>query len=41
MNFFSLDVTEYKLKKADWLEYVCWQPTISEVVMRQNFPLSS
>lgn len=41
MNFFSLDVTEYKLKKADWLQYVCWKPTISDVVMRQNFALSS
>jgi hypothetical protein len=34
MNFFSLDVTEYKLKKADWLRYVCWQPSITEVVKR-------
>jgi len=41
MNFFTLDVTEYKLKKADWLRYVCWEPYISEVVKRQNFSLSS
>jgi len=41
MKFFSLDETDYKLKKADWLRYVCWQPTISEEVKRQNSSLSS
>lgn len=41
MKFFSLDETEYKLQRADWLRYVCWQPTISEVLKRSNNLLSS
>ena len=41
MKFFSLDETDYKLKKADWLKYVCWLPSISDEVKRQNNALSS
>jgi hypothetical protein len=41
MKFFSLDETDYKLKRADWLQYVCWQPSVSAEVKRQNNCLSS
>ena len=40
MEFFTLDETQCKLKKADWLRYVCWQPAVDEVVQRQNHRLS-
>jgi len=30
MRFFSLDPTQCKLKNADWLNYVCWLPNVSE-----------
>lgn len=41
MKFFSLDETAYKLRRADWLHLVCWQPAVSESVKRQNGFLSS
>jgi len=41
MKFFSLDETDHKLKQADWLQYVCWQPAVGEEVKRQNNRLSS
>lgn len=41
MKFFSLDETEYKLQRADWLRYVCWQPAVSETLKRANNLLSS
>ena len=34
MKFFSLEETDYQLKKADWLQYVCWQANISDFVKR-------
>lgn len=41
MNFFSLDESTYKVKKADWLKYVCWNPTVPDILKRQNHVLSS
>jgi hypothetical protein len=41
MKFFSLDETDYKLQKADWLDYVCWQAEVGSEVKRQNNWLSS
>ena len=41
MKFFSLDETDYKLKKSDWLQYVCWLPNVSDTVKRANFRLSN
>jgi hypothetical protein len=41
MKFFSLDETDYKLKKSDWLQYVCWLPNVSDTVKRANFWLSN
>lgn len=41
MKIFSLDETDYKLVKADWLPYVCWQPSISDFVKKQNNLLSN
>lgn len=41
MKFFSLDETDYKLQKADWLDYVCWQPAVDSEVKKQNNWLSS
>ena len=29
------------MRRADWLEYVCWQPQVSVYVQRQNQHLSS
>lgn len=34
LAFFSLEESECKLKRADWLPYVCWQPAVAEVVKR-------
>lgn len=34
MKFFSLDETDYKLVRADWLKYICWEPCISDFVKR-------
>ena len=34
MNFFSLDVSTYKVKKADWLQYVCWNPVVSDLIKK-------
>jgi len=41
MKFFSLDETEFKLTRADWLRFVCWQPEVSDFVKTQNQVLSS
>jgi len=30
-----------KLRRADWLEYVCFQPNISEALKQQNHLLST
>ncbi len=32
-----MDTTATKLKKADWLELVCFEGTVSEVVKRQSY----
>jgi hypothetical protein len=29
-----------KLRKADWLEYICFQPYVSDAIVRQNNLLS-
>lgn len=29
IEFFTLEESEVRMRKADWLEYVCWQPAIS------------
>lgn len=36
-NFFNMDPTSTKIKKADWLEFVSFEGTVSEVVKRQSF----
>jgi len=36
MKFFSLDETDFKITQANWLEYVCWQPSVHDSVKRQN-----
>ena len=41
MKIFSLDETDFKLVKADWLHYICWQPCISDYVKKQNNMLSN
>jgi hypothetical protein len=41
LKFFSLDETSFSLKKADWLQYICWFPMISEFLVRQNNILSN
>lgn len=41
MRFFSLNETEYQLRKADWLKFVCWEPLVSEILQRQNQVLSN
>jgi hypothetical protein len=29
IEFFSLEESAVKIRRADWLDYVCWQPTVS------------
>lgn len=29
------------MRRADWLDYICWQPVVSVQVQRQNQLLSS
>ena len=41
MNFFSLEESNFKVKKADWLEYVCWIPTVQDILIKQNHAMSS
>lgn len=41
MKFFSLDETDYKLLKADWLPYICWEPIVNQCIKRQNNLLSN
>lgn len=41
MRFFSLDDTQYQLKRADWLRFVCWQPAVAEILKTQNHRLTS
>ena len=41
MSFFSLDESTYKVKKADWLQYVCWIPSVPDIIKKQNHSLSN
>ena len=41
IEFFTLDETPLKLRKADWIEYICFEPKISEANKIQNCVLSS
>ena len=41
MRLFTLDEPDYKLKSADWLKYVCWQPHVHDEIKRQNNRLSN
>lgn len=41
IEFFSLNETPVKIRRADWLEYVCWEPNVSTFVQKQNHLLSS
>lgn len=34
MRFFSLNETDYSLKRADWLKYVCWEPCVPEIIQK-------
>jgi|DEB0MinimDraft_10_1074344.scaffolds.fasta_scaffold477433_1 hypothetical protein len=29
IEFFTMEESEERLRRADWLEYVCWQPHVS------------
>jgi hypothetical protein len=40
IEFFTLDENSQKLRKADWLEYVVFDPYICDSVVRQNQLLS-
>ena len=41
LDFFSLDETDYKLKKADWLDIVYFEPLIPEFTKRQSLYFNS
>ena len=41
IDFFSLSELKLKLRYADWLDYVCFKPTISETQKQQNNLLSA
>lgn len=41
IEFFTLNELKQKLRNADWLEYVCFSPEISETQKSQNNLLSS
>ena len=34
IEFFTLDVHQQKLRKADWLAYVCFEPNINDSIAR-------
>lgn len=40
IEFFSLNESETRVRKADWLELVCWNTNISVAVQKQNQLLS-
>jgi len=40
IEFFTLDETTVRLRKADWLDYVCFTPTVTEDLKQQNCILS-
>jgi hypothetical protein len=29
IEFFSLEESQIKMRRADWLDYICWQPVVS------------
>jgi hypothetical protein len=35
-HFFTFDASQYKLKQADWLAHVCFEPVIPESIKRQS-----
>ena len=35
-----MDETDTRVRKADWLQYVCWQPQINVHIQQQNQLLS-
>jgi len=41
IEFFTLNELKLKLRHADWLEYVCFEPSVSEYQKKQNNLLSS
>ena len=41
IEFFTLNELKLKLRHADWLQYVCFEPAISEAQKQQNVLLSS
>ena len=40
LEFFSLNELGTKLRDADWLEYVCFEPDVPDLVQQQNHLLS-
>ena len=40
LEFFSLNELGTKLRDADWLEYVCFEPDVPEQIQKQNHLLS-
>jgi len=36
IEFFSLDDSQLKLRKADWLHLICFEPNISNFIIQQN-----
>ena len=40
IQFFSLNENQTKFREADWLEYVCFEAHVPEILQRQNQILS-
>ena len=40
IEFFTVDETDYKLKKADWLDAVCFRANVPEYIKRQSHYLN-
>jgi len=40
IEFFTLDAHQQKLRKADWLQHICFEAHICDSVARQNMLLS-
>ena len=34
IEFFTLEESSVRIRRADWLEYVCWTPQVSTYVQR-------
>jgi hypothetical protein len=41
IEFFTLDELRCKLRKADWLEHICFEANVSDAIIRQNQAFSS